>query len=136
MYTNPTNSTYSGRMLSSSSGARSRNLLPSEPSTSPVSPELSISSAESWLKRNFDSPRFIAVYWGDAFCHGDASWTEAEDLFNASRQSPSVILTSGVLVNETPDTISVMSTLIEDGSAGGQIHVIPTGWIISRKDLA
>jgi hypothetical protein len=29
-----------------------------------------------------------------------------------------------------------MSTIIEDGQAGGQIHVIPKGWIISRKDLA
>jgi len=76
------------------------------------------------------------VWWGDAFCHGDASWTQAEDLYEHVQMDPSVILTSGVLVHETITTISIMSTIIEDGSAGGQVHVIPKGWIISRKDLA
>jgi len=78
----------------------------------------------------------VAIIWGDAFCKGDASWTEAEDLFAAAQQEPSKILTAGVLVRETTTTLSVMSTIIEDGQAGGQIHVIPKGWVISRKDLA
>ena len=92
--------------------------------------------AEVWLKGHFDTPQFIAVWWGDAFCRGDANWTDAEDLFEAAQQAPSIIMTAGVLVNETPVALSVMSTLIEDGSAGGQIHVIPKGWIIQRRTLS
>ncbi len=75
------------------------------------------------------------MWWGDAFCRGDASWTEAEDLYEASQQDPSIILTTGVLVGETGTQLSIMSTIIEDGSAGGQIHIIPKGWIIARRDL-
>jgi hypothetical protein len=91
--------------------------------------------AEDWLKSNFDNPRFIAVWWGDAFCRGDASWTEAEELFEAAQMDPSIILTVGVLVNETATQISIMSTIIEDGQAGGQIHIIPKGWIAKRVGL-
>ena len=100
-----------------------------------MSTEPSTSLAEEWLKGNFDNPRFVAVWWGDAFCRGDASWTEAEDLYEAANQEPSIILTSGVLVRETLTTIAVMSTIIEDGSNGGQIHIIPKGWILARREL-
>lgn len=48
---------------------------------------------------------------------------------------PSVILTVGIVVNETPTQVSIMSTIIEDGSAGGQVHIIPKGWIIQRTRL-
>jgi hypothetical protein len=126
-------------MLSNASGPMSSRAHPPEPSTSTESSEQSTSSveeAEAWLKSHYDSPRFVAIIWGDAFCKGDASWTEAEDLYEAAQQEPSKILTSGVLVRETVSTLCVMSTIIEDGQAGGQIHVIPKGWIISRKDLA
>lgn len=47
-----------------------------------------------------------------------------------------MILTVGVLVNETDTQLSIMSTIIEDGSAGGQIHIIPKGWIIERRVLS
>ncbi len=91
--------------------------------------------AEQWLKDNFETPRFVVIYWGDAFCHGDASWTSAEDLYDHVQMDPSVIMTVGVLVYESSTQVSVMSTIIEDGSAGGQVHVIPKGWIISRREL-
>ncbi len=138
-FTKSTSSKSSPRMLSNSSAARSSQAHPPEALTSTESSEQSICSveeAEAWLKGHYDSPRFVAIIWGDAFCKGDASWTEAEDLFFAAQQEPSKILTSGVLVRETTTTLCVMSTIIEDGQAGGQIHVIPKGWVISRKDLA
>ena len=104
-------------------------------STSPQCTEQSTSSAEEWLQNHYENPRFEAVYWGDAFCHGDASWTPAEDILEHVQHDPSVILTAGVVVNETDRAISIMSTIIEDGSAGGQVHVIPKGWIIDRYPL-
>lgn len=126
-------------MLSSPSGATSSNPHPPGSLTSETSSEQStclVEEAEAWLKGHYDSPRFVAIIWGDAFCKGDASWTEAEDLYAAAQQEPAKILTSGVLVRETTTTLCVMSTIIEDGQAGGQIHVIPKGWVLSRKDLA
>lgn len=104
-------------------------------STSPGSSSPSTSSAEEWLKGKYDNPEFVVIYWGDAFCHGDASWTPAEEILEYSQQDPSVIMTAGVLVNETETQVSVMSTIIEDGSSGGQVHVIPKGWILERRTL-
>ena len=103
--------------------------------TSPTSTEPSTSSAEEWLQNQYENARFEAVYWGDAFCHGDASWTSAEEIYEHAQMDPSVILTVGIVVNETPTQISIMSTIIEDGSAGGQVHIIPKGWIIQRTRL-
>ena len=75
------------------------------------------------------------MLWGDAFCEGDASWTDAEALHAAAQTPPSVIMTCGVLVHDEPTHIAIMSTIISDGSAGGQIHIIPRGWILSKKEL-
>lgn len=47
-----------------------------------------------------------------------------------------MILTVGIMVNETDTQVSIMSTIIEDGSAGGQIHIIPKGWILARRKLS
>lgn len=91
--------------------------------------------AETWLKQRFETPVFVAVLWGDAHCTGDATWTDAEDLHEAAINEPSIILTAGILVHSAPTHISVMSTIIEDGSAGGQVHVIPRGWILSQREL-
>ncbi len=93
------------------------------------------SSAEDWLKSCYETPVFVAVLWGDAHCTGDASWTDAEELLEAAKSEPSLILTAGVLVHSAPTHVSVMSTIIEDGSAGGQVHVIPRGWIISQREI-
>ena len=92
--------------------------------------------SDDWLQSKFDNPRYVAIKWGDAHCTGDASWTSSEDLFEAAQAPPSVILTVGVLVYSCTTHYAVMSTIIEDGSAGGQVHIIPTGWVISLKDLA
>ena len=96
---------------------------------------MSNSSAEAWLKQRFETPTFVAVLWGDAHCTGDASWTDAEELQEAAHLEPTPILTAGVLVHSAPTHVSVMSTIIEDGSAGGQVHVIPRGWILSYREL-
>ena len=101
-----------------------------------MSAEQITSLAEGWLEDHFKNPRYISVLWGDAHCFGDASWTTAEELYDAARQPPTPILSCGLLVYECTTHLSVMSTVIEGGSAGGQVHVIPQGWIISRKDLA
>lgn len=133
--TNTSNSKYSRLMLNSTSTPSAPSHPSPEASTSEKSSEASTSSAEDWLKNCYENPTFVAVLWGDAHCTGDASWTDAEDLHEAAQAEPSLILTSGVLVHSAPTHISVMGTIIEDGSAGGQVHVIPRGWIISQREL-
>ena len=97
---------------------------------------MTTSLAEEWLDGIYKNPRYISVIWGDAHCTGDASWTTAQELYEAARTPPSPIMSCGVLVYESHTHLAVMSTIIEGGDAGGQVHVIPQGWIISRKDLA
>ena len=135
-YTSTTSSKFSRLMLSNSLGSRLTPPQQSETSTSEMSSEQITSLAEGWLEDHFKNPRYIAVTWGDAHCYGDASWTTAEELYDASRQPPTPILSCGMLVYECTTHLAVMSTVIEGGSAGGQVHVISQGWIISRKDLA
>ena len=132
--TRTSSSKHSKKMLNGSSGPSAQSHPLPEISTS-VGSSTASTSSDDWLKAAFNEPHFVAVLWGDAHCTGDASWTESEELKEAAENPPTTVLTTGVLVHSSATHLAVISTIIEDGSHGGQVHVIPRGMINSVKDL-
>jgi hypothetical protein len=85
-----------------------------------------------------DNPKslsIVCVDWYDAVCSGGANWQTAEDIEEAITNGPSKVRTVGMLLKQTALFVAVCDTIILDGSAGGYVHVIPTGMIDKMRFL-
>jgi hypothetical protein len=73
----------------------------------------------------------VVVEWLDAVCTGGSEWQTFEDIEEAAEKGPSLVRSVGMLVKNAPDYVALTDTIIMDGDAGGYVHVIPKGMIVT-----
>ena len=70
------------------------------------------------------------VIWVDAQTSGGAGWQDAADMVEAMKAPAPLVHTVGFLMHEDEHRIAICDTIQADGTAGGYVHLIPTGMLV------
>lgn len=72
----------------------------------------------------------VHVIWVDAQTSGGTGWQDAVDMVEAMKAPAPLVHTVGFLMHEDENRIAVCDTIQADGTAGGYVHLIPTGMLM------